>query len=286
MKNLRRGLCAALTAVGVVAVAGTAAAQRPADPTSPTADPTAPTGTDPIYGDPIYGDPHDPARPIDHRTPGADPLGQDRTDVDVDIYTTPQTTVVPTYTTEPVEDEGRMMPFGRVGFAISAGGGAAGFTDDTLRGATNDGGAWNVRATFGTRSPLAFEAAYIGSVQSIEALGLDENARLVGNGVQGNLRVNVLPESFVQPFIYAGAAWRRYDLTNTAQNLSNIADSDNVLEIPMGVGVAGKFSGLLLDVRGEFRAATREDLMPSLAIDEDMARMHRWGVNANIGYEF
>ena len=65
---------------------------------------------------------------------------------------------------------------------------------------------------------------------------------------------------------------------------------DNVLELPLGVGIAGKASGLLLDVRGEFRPAFDEDLLPEVTdgnlTPAGSVPMHRWGVNANIGYEF
>lgn len=167
----------------------------------------------------------------------------------------------------------------RLGIAISAGAGTSGFTSDALRGSTNVGGDWDVRATFGTRSLLAVEGSYIGSAQSISALGLDSSAMLVGNGVQGALRLNGTIDGPVQPFVFGGAAWRRYDLTNTSVNTSDIAGSDDVLEIPMGVGISGRWAGLVLDARGEFRMATNEDLVANES-------MHRWGVNANVGYEF
>jgi hypothetical protein len=47
----------------------------------------------------------------------------------------------------------------------------------------------------------------------------------------------------------------------------------------MGVGLSGRWAGLVLDARGEFRMATNEDLVANES-------MHRWGVNANVGYEF
>jgi len=187
----------------------------------------------------------------------------------------------------------------RLGIAVELGAGTSSFTNSNLRDATNMSGDWDVRLVFGTRSPLAFEASYIGSAQSINALGLDNNALLVGNGVQGALRLNATIDAPVQPFLYAGAAWRRYSLQNTATNVSDVSDSDNVLEIPAGIGVAGKFKGLILDARGEFRYARDANLMPNLTgngsdvggVDvgtnnNDFAAMHRWGINANIGYEF
>ena len=172
----------------------------------------------------------------------------------------------------------------RYGIEVALGGGVEGFASQTLRDATNVGGMWDVRVAVGTRSPLAFEAAYIGSAQSIDALGLDTSAILVGNGVEGKVRVNLL-DTEIQPFAFAGVGWRRYSLTNESFNTSAVSSSDDVLELPFGAGVAYKIAGFTLDARGEFRLATEEDLMPSRTSGA-AADMHRWSANANIGYAF
>jgi opacity protein-like surface antigen len=235
----------------------------------PLPDPEAPAPTDPDNETPDPFRPTDPPRP----EPVAEPTFEMKAQ---------------TYRTTTTESE---SPFARFGFAISAGGGVSGFTDNTARSATQDGGGWDVRATFGTRSPLAAEVSYIGSAQAIDALGLDDDAVLLGNGVQANVRVNLATDANVQPFLFAGAAWRRYQLSNVDSNTSDISDDDDVLEIPVGAGVAFRYRGFLLDARGEYRRTTEEDLMPSLTQDgpfanDSQAELHRWGVNANIGYEF
>ena len=87
-------------------------------------------------------------------------------------------------------------------------------------------------------------------VQAINALGLDSDALLVGNGVQGNLRINATTGDVpVQPFIYGGVAWRRYQLSNTSENTSDVIGEDDVLEVPLGIGVAYKIGGMMLDAR-------------------------------------
>lgn len=178
--------------------------------------------------------------------------------------------------------------FKDLGFAITLGGGVSGFTDDTARTTSADGGGWDVRATIGTRKMLAMEVSYLGSAQTIDALGLDSDAMLVGNGVQANARLNFARGYALTPFVFVGAAWRRYDLANFDSNTSDVADSDNVVEFPMGAGVAYRIGDLILDARGEYRPTTDADLMPSLTRSEPGAEasLHRWGVNANIGYEF
>ena len=171
-----------------------------------------------------------------------------------------------------------------VGIALSAGGGTSGFINDNLRGDTRIGGEWNVRLTFGTRSPLAFEASYIGSDQSINALGVNSNAMLLGNGVQGALRVNTTIDFPLQPFFYGGVAWRRYQITNTALNASDLVNRDDVAEFPLGAGLAARYGGLIIDVRGEYRLTTGEDLLPLSPTQN--ASMNRWAANGSIGYEF
>lgn len=228
-----------------------------------------------------------PARPADPMDPARDPNDPTRIPQVQEPVQTPAQTAYPAYPTD-YTPEPEQSAFQRLGLSISAGGGVEGFAQKALRDSTTDGGLWNVRATFGTRSFLAFEAQYLGSAQAVDAFGLDSGAMLVSNGVQGNVRLNFLRDQPVQPFLFAGAAWRRYDITNTARNLSDISDEDDVFEIPVGVGVAYRWRGLLLDARGEYRAATDEDLMPRFDLGglRDPAPMDRYGVHAAIGYEF
>ena len=255
----------AFAGIGIAITAGAAVAQG--TPDMPSTDPVSPT---------------DPTTPIDASNPPPVPPPVVTETV---VVTKAEPTYTPVYT-EPLyvaSDKPFLERYG-VGFVI--GGGVEGFTNDSMRNSTQDGGNWDVRAIFGTRDWVGFEAAYIGSAQSIDALGLDNDALLVGNGAQANLRLNLTKDSLVQPFAFAGAAWRRYNLRNVSVNTSDVRDSDDVLEIPMGVGLAYKYQGFMIDARGEFRAATGEDLMPSLTSTGERAEMHRWGVNANIGYAF
>jgi hypothetical protein len=252
----------ALVALGLAALAGTAAAQ--VDPQNEPAPSQAP------YGGATYGAP----APVEQ-------------DVDVNVqpqYQQPQYTMQ-----EPSREETPSETLERYGIAVALGGGVSDFTNSSARSLTDTGGSWNVRVGIGTRSPVGFEAAYIGSAQGLDALGLDNDAVLVGNGIEGVARVNILDMN-IQPFVFGGVAWRRYDVTNTSFNTSAVNDKDDVLEIPMGLGLAWKYRGFLLDARGEFRYTDQNDLMPSINDDgtfgTDDAELHRWGVNANIGYAF
>lgn len=271
VQALRRS---ALVTLGFAALAGTAAAQGTAnDDTN-----IPPSG-------------NDTAQPAPAPAPQPAPMASDDTTVIVQPpaqpYTQPQEQT--TYVTQPVITEEReQSTLEKYGIAVALGGGVSGFTNETLRDTTDDGGSWGVRVAFGTRSPIAFEAEYIGSAQDISALGLDNDALLVGNGVQGALRVNLL-DTNVQPFLFGGLAWRHYDITNADFNTSAIAGSDDVLEVPMGAGVAFKYAGLMFDARGEYRYADQEDLVPKFTasgLDDGAGSMHRWGANANVGVAF
>lgn len=198
----------------------------------------------------------------------------------------------PSYEPQPVAPTPEQAAMGwadRYGVEVALGGGVEGFTGDAAQNFTDVGGGWNVKLGIGNTQVLGFEALYFGSAQGINALGLDDSAILVGNGIQGNVRVNFMSDYTIRPFGYAGAAWRHYNLSNTDFNTSDISDSDDVLEIPLGGGIAATYRGFLFDARGEFRiAAAGDDLMPNLTpnLDNDAAGLDRWGFNANVGYQF
>lgn len=256
---LRRAAYAALCVAGV---AGTAMAQSPPPANQPA--------------EPIAQPEPEPAEPMAEPEP-MEPMPQE-----------PQPTYQQDVTIieeEPTEDD----TLEQYGIAVALGGGVAGFTNDTMRDFTNDGGAWNVRATFGTRYPIAFEGEYTGTAQSIDALGLDDDALLVGNGLQGAVRVNILDMN-IQPFVFGGLAWRHYELADEGINTSAVENSDDVLEIPVGAGVAWKYRGFMLDVRGEYRYARFENMVPEFDdagfLEEGGATMNRYGAVANLGYAF
>lgn len=262
--RLRGALQLVLAAGGAAMLAPAAFADDAPPPSDGTTTTTTTTTTSGQYGGQTYG-----AQAAPQPAPMAQPA---------------QPTYVPP--AEQYETTTKSAYYVPWGFTLEAGGGVSGFTDSTARNHTNTGGDWDVRAIFGTRLPLAAEVAYIGSAQSIDALGLDSSAVLVGNGVEGAVRLNVIPNYTVQPFIFAGAAWRHYSLTNEDFNTSDVANSDDVFEIPLGAGLTFKYRGLFIDARGEYRAVTSNDLMPSDNRLGSEAELHRWGAKAMLGYEF
>lgn len=172
-----------------------------------------------------------------------------------------------------------------IGLGISVGGGVDDFVGDTMRGATGVGGDWTARLTLGTRSFIGAELSYIGSAQSISRLGLSSNSELIGNGAQAVVRINGTVDYPVQPFIYGGAAWRHYSLNNSGANFSDVSNSNDTFEVPLGVGLGTYLSGLMLDVRGEYRFAWGDHtLVPTSSGGDSL--LDRWAVTGTIGYAF
>jgi hypothetical protein len=170
------------------------------------------------------------------------------------------------------------------GMSLSAGGGVNDFAGEDLRDITGTGGAWDARFAFGTRQYVGIEAAYLGTAQSIDAIGMEEDAVLLSNGVEADVRFNALKGDF-QPYVFAGAAWKRYDLTNTDTNTSDVNDQDDVLEVPVGCGIGYNYRGVIFDARASYRFAAEEDLLP--ASDGDGAStLDNFNVAAHVGIEF
>lgn len=258
---------------GCALVASGAAAQDYPDPQDPV-EPNEPT---------IPADPADPQEPADPAQPQTPPVPPEAPPVTPVIVNPPPPQPVDIDVT--VHDLGREEKPEPVGVSLTVGGGVFGFTDSNMNAEAPAGGSWDVRAAIGTHSPIAVEAAYIGTAQDINAIGLDDSAMLLGTGVEGVARVNLLPMAVVNPYFFGGAAWKRYDVTNTDTNTSDINPVDNLIEIPVGVGLGYRMSGFVLDARAELRMATEEDLVRNDP-DTDDVRLHTWNAGAKLGYEF
>ncbi len=180
------------------------------------------------------------------------------------------------------------MPASGIGVGVTLGGGAVGFWQDGSKSFADTGGSWDVRATIGTRLPIAFEAAYVGSAQSINALGLSTNAILLGSSAEGDIRINIL-RGRVQPYVFGGAGYTYYRITNTAISTSDLQRTDNVLTIPFGAGVTARLGhAFLLDIRGTGRWTFDDDLFKNAAAATNAgdAHLYNWMGTAHLGWEF
>jgi hypothetical protein len=188
------------------------------------------------------------------------------------------------------KEPGLMTGFGT---AVQIGGGAFGFTNDDTADFMDTGGSWTARLVFGTRMPLALEAAYVGTANNISALGLDDDAVLMSHGAEANLRWNILSTFFravdlgfghVDPYVFSGVGYRRYNLINDDFNTSNVVDSDNLGEVPVGGGIALSMGGFSIDTRGEYRIAFGDDLF--VGDGDNQNELNTWNVSARLGWEF
>ena len=192
--------------------------------------------------------------------------------------------------TEVVEEKVYVDRYGErepVGLQVMAGGGLVNQLDDETDEVTEIGGLWDARVAFRNRNFVGFEAAYIGSVQTVNALGLDDNAQLLGNGAEANLRLNLLPGAFVRPYIFGGVGWTHYDLTNTETASAAVEDNDDVVHIPAGVGLGFHLvRGMTLDLRGTMRAAFEDETFGPMAPADDEMGLENWSTSAQLGFEF
>jgi opacity protein-like surface antigen len=177
-----------------------------------------------------------------------------------------------------------------LGISTILGGGISGFTDKTMRDSvsSNVGGLWNLRVTLGSHTPLGLDVGYTGTAANIDALIGNQSGTLVGTTAEGALRYNVLPHFAWNPYVFAGIGWQRYDGTCGNFHLSDTGmnESDNSVVYPMGLGMSYRHtSGLVLDLRGTFRANTNAGLVLENA-GSSYAPMHTWEASAAAGYEF
>lgn len=174
-----------------------------------------------------------------------------------------------------------------LGIQVMAGAGLVNQMDDETGDLTELGGTWDARVAFLNRNLIGFEAAYVGSIQTVNALGLDDNAQLMGNGLEANVRLNLLRDGLVRPYVFAGVGWTHYDLTNTETADAAVEDDDDVLTIPGGVGVGlHLFRNVTLDVRGSVRGAFGEETFDPMQAADDEMGMESWSTVAQLGFEF
>src|SRR5262249_4989222 len=112
--------------------------------------------------------------------------------------------------------------------AVSLGGGISEFREDAIRERTGVNGEYEARLLFGVNSPLAFEAAYVGTAVGLQGLSGENSATLLSNGVEGLARLN-LGRFNIQPFLVGGAGWSHYSVVDKAASLSDVRDKSHVL---------------------------------------------------------
>ncbi|HEY7376547.1 MAG TPA: hypothetical protein VIF57_30590 [Polyangia bacterium] len=182
-------------------------------------------------------------------------------------------------------DNAHATTLSRVGAAFLLGGGYEDFTNSNLRSMTAAGGSWNARLLAGTRHFLGVEAAYVGAARGIDALGVGSNAVLLSNGFEGNVRLN-LPivmrrAQLLEPFGFVGVGWSHYQVANTNNvNTSDLANDDDVLNLPVGGGLEYAVGRFMADARFTYRQTYYNDLMRT------GGSLSNWGVGGQLGVAF
>ncbi len=190
--------------------------------------------------------------------------------------------------TEEQADDGDALytPFGA---SVTVGGGVMNYTERAPIAVTNPGGLWNARVALGTRSVVGLEAGYLGTAQDIDAAGLDAGAFLVSNGAEGALRINApftFEQGMISPYAVGGLGWQRFDLVNEGSNTSSVEDVDNVMTIPMGVGLSTVLAGFDLDARAMYHHTIGSELLGENVYSWDSNAMNFWSLQAGLGFEF
>lgn len=197
------------------------------------------------------------------------------------------------------DDDGAL--FTEYGTALYVGGGVTGFVEDDVVDNTTPGGFWDVRGVAGTRTPVGLELGYTGSARDVNALGLGNEAFLLSNGLEAALRLQAPitqadigadqmlgPEApvLISPYAFGGLGWTRYDLLNEGTNTSSVLNQDDIMSLPLGVGVGLGLAGVSLDARFTYRHAFFSDLVGDATSSFDDVSLNQWNLGASIGFEF
>jgi hypothetical protein len=190
-------------------------------------------------------------------------------------------------TLPPIADVPPAYPNGygsALGFAVVLGGGYEDFTSQSLRNTVHAGESWNARFIGGTHSIVGFEAAYVGSTRDVVPLGASTNAKLLGVGLEGVLRLNapiVRGPWLVEPYGFAGLGWTHYWVMNASTATSDLAPTDNVMTVPLGGGLSFAYKALLVDLRGSYTPAYFGNFGPN-----NGTPYTHWGAGGNLGVAF
>jgi opacity protein-like surface antigen len=165
--------------------------------------------------------------------------------------------------------------------AVATGAGPANYFGSALNSTLDVGAGWDARVTFGARSVLALEAAYVGSTNNIDTLS-GTHGRLDSHGIDSDLRLQ-LP-TVVAPYIFGGVGYNHMALVRTASEsfAGPLNENDNQVTVPAGAGLSANLGKhATVDVRGTYR------LIPDNGITVmNNGNIHQWMAQANVGYTF
>lgn len=169
--------------------------------------------------------------------------------------------------------------------------GTGDFTQAGPRDITGIGPSWDVRGVFGAHSPVGIEAAYVGSARGIGGIGVDDQAALVSNGAESDLRlaapIRAGENVDVRPFAFGGVGWQYMTLWGDGAVDGARDPGDHILTIPAGVGLELGVGALNIDLRGTYRHAVDSEIFgDATAQFDDPNALHSYNVSAGLGFEF
>jgi hypothetical protein len=148
-------------------------------------------------------------------------------------------------------------------------------------------GLWSARATIGTHTPLGVDVSYIGTAVDISPIPGGPDGTLIGTGVEGAVRWNMLPHYAWNPYAFIGAGWQHYNIQDATFDPAStgLQDEDDLAVLPVGGGIAYRDpTGLVVDLRGGYRFAEDSDLLRKP--NGELASLDTWEASGSIGYEF
>jgi hypothetical protein len=181
----------------------------------------------------------------------------------------------------------RLRALGAIGVEAAIGAGVTGFFAQRARALASPGGSWEIRVTMGSRLPLAFEGAYIGSRQNLAMMGLQPNGVILGNGGESNLRFN-LTRGAVQPYVFAGAGWIRYRFSDTKLRTIDGQASENVFQMPFGAGLTVRGHHAFADARATGRFLYNDVLVDRAETSSStkLGAVSSWSLIGRVGWQW
>lgn len=146
--------------------------------------------------------------------------------------------------------------------SLTIGAGASQFVRRRLGDEVSTAVSWDARLVIGTRTPIAFELEYLGSLAKEHdpfAGAFPAGAKLTTSQVGGNARFNLL-RGRVQPFFTAGAGWINFHSFSRDVALvaaSHFRHDANAAVFPFGAGLAGYFGRhAVIEARASYELVT------------------------------
>jgi hypothetical protein len=154
-----------------------------------------------------------------------------------------------------------------------------------MRHMAEPGGYWDARMAVGLKQLFALELAYVGAIHPLGAPGVGNGAALLGNGAEGDLRLNIplmKRRTFVTSYALAGLGWMHYQVTGAATDGTLLAGVDDIAIIPVGAGLTIGSGHFYIDARFVYRFAAFENLVRDPEATGSQLGQSTFGASAGI----